>query len=160
MRSGDRSGVENRICDQNVTGLSPGWSDRRIFFSSINSLCWLLFHYPFQPCVTTGVYKISWSFCQRCRGQATAKHTCTLCLWTGMKWHCKLVHGCVVYRECAPRQQQFHMALAMSQTHSAVSTPLWSIFKNKTSYNRHRSLRQNHMLPEHSDTVSVLDSRE
>ena len=43
-------------------------------------------------------WKRSWSFLsKRCRWQVTAKHTCTLCMWLWIKWHCKLVHGCMVY---------------------------------------------------------------
>ena len=33
------------------------------------------------------------SFCQKCRWQVTAKHTCTLQMWLRMKWHCKLVNS-------------------------------------------------------------------
>ena len=43
-------------------------------------------------------------------------------LW--MKWHCQLVHGWMVYTELAPRRQQFHVAPAMQQPKSAISTPL------------------------------------
>ena len=48
-------------------------------------------------------------------------------LW--MKWHCKLMHGRMVYTELVPRRQQFHMAPAMQQPNSAVSTLLQWILK-------------------------------
>ena len=32
------------------------------------------------------------------------------------KLHCKLVHGCMVYTEPAPRRQQFHVAPANKKT--------------------------------------------
>ena len=57
--------------------------------------------------------------------QVTAKYTHTLPMWLWMKWHCQLVHGYMVYTELVPRQQQFHMAPAVQQPNSAVSTPLW-----------------------------------
>ena len=37
----------------------------------------------------------------------------TLPMWVQIKWHCKLVHGCMVYTEHVPRQQQFHVAPVM-----------------------------------------------
>ena len=44
--------LERQTCDWEVVGLSPCRSDRRIFFSTVNFLCWLLCQYPFHPCVT------------------------------------------------------------------------------------------------------------
>ena len=66
-----------------------GW---RIFFSRVNFLCWLFLWYQFHPCVTTVAHKRTLSFCQKCRWQVTAKHTCILPTWFWMWWHCKLVH--------------------------------------------------------------------
>ena len=40
---------------------------KRMFFSSINFLCWLLFWYWFHACVTVVAHKRSSSFCQKCR---------------------------------------------------------------------------------------------
>ena len=40
-----------------------------------------------------------WSFCQKCKWQVTAKHTCTLCIWLCMKWP-DMLPGCMVEREC------------------------------------------------------------
>ena len=100
--------LERQTRDWKVTGLNPCWSDRRIFFSGVDFLCWLLFWYPFHPCVTTVARKRSRSFCQKCRWQVTAKHAHTLRMWLCMKWH-----GCMVYTELVPRWQQFHVAPAM-----------------------------------------------
>ena len=55
------------------------------FFSRVNLLCCLLFQYPFHPHVTTVACERSWSFCQKCRWQVTAKHANTLRVWLCMK---------------------------------------------------------------------------
>ena len=63
-----------------------------------------LFQHPLHLCVTAVAHNGSWPFCQKCRWQNTAKYTCTVCMWLGMKWHCLLVHGCWLYgvhRTCA-----------------------------------------------------------
>ena len=57
-------------------------------------------------------------------------NTCTLRMWLCMKWHCKLVHGCMEYTEHARRRQQLHVAPAMQRPNNTVSTPLAWIFKN------------------------------
>ena len=49
--------------------------------------------YSFLLCFTTVAYKRSRSFCQKCRWQVTAKHTCTLCMWLCMKWHGAWLYG-------------------------------------------------------------------
>ena len=59
------------------------------------TLIWYLFH----PCVTAVARKRPPSFCQKCRWQVTAKHTCTLCMWLCMKWHSAWLYG--VHRTCA-----------------------------------------------------------
>ena len=59
--------------DRKVTGSSPGKSSGRIFFSRVNHLFWLLFWYPFHPCVTVAACKRSWSLSQKCWWQVTAK---------------------------------------------------------------------------------------
>ena len=59
-------------CDWKVAGLIPGRSGRRILFSSVNFLCWLLFQYLFHTHISTVAHKGSWSFCQKCRWQDTA----------------------------------------------------------------------------------------
>ena len=81
-------------------------------FSSLRST----FSNPFRCCVTPIASKRPQSFCQNCMWQVQTKQTYTLHIWLWIKWHCKLMHGCMVYTESAPRQQQFHMALAMSTT--------------------------------------------
>ena len=124
-RAGIAQWFERRTRDRKVPGSSPGRSGGRIFFSGVNFLCWLLFRYPFHPRVTAVARKRSRSFCQKCRWQVTAKHTYTLPMWLWMKWHCKLVHGWMVYTELAPRQQHFtwHQP-CNNQRALSVSTPL------------------------------------
>ena len=115
--------LERWTRDRKVPGSSPGRSGGRIFFSRVSFLCWLLFWYLFRPRVTAVARNRSRSFCQKCRWQVTTKHTYTLPMWLWMKWHCKLVHGWVVYTELAPRRQQFHVAPVMQQPKRAISTP-------------------------------------
>ena len=105
-------------------GSCPGRSGWRIFFSRINFLCWLFVRYAFHPHVTAVArkFKRSQSFFQRCRWEVRAKHTCILCMWLRIKWHYKLVRGCMVYTERAPRRQQFHVAPTTLQPNSAVNT--------------------------------------
>ena len=83
----------------------------------------------------------------------SAKHTYTLHMWLWLKWHCKLVHGWMVYTELAPRRQQFQVAPAVQEPKSAISTPLPWIFKTKTRRERIQSLIQNHMRHERSESV-------
>ena len=75
--------------DWKVVGSNPCRSGRRIFFSSVDFLCWLLFRYPFHPLVTAVACKKSQSFCQKCRWQVTTKHAYTWHMWLCMK--CMLV---------------------------------------------------------------------
>ena len=60
-------------------------------------LYWLLFWYLFHPCVAAVAHQRSWSCCQKCRWQVTAKNTCTLHI-CGFAWS-NTVHGCMVYTE-------------------------------------------------------------
>ena len=92
--------------DQKVPGSGPGRSGGR-FSSPGSTFCADLFRYPFHPRVTPVARKRSWSFCQKCRWQVTAKHTYTLPMWLWMKWHCNLVHGWMVYTELVPKRQHF-----------------------------------------------------
>ena len=70
----DSSVVKCQISDQKVLGLSPGRSGGRIFYFMVNFLRSLLFWGLFHPCVTVVAGKRFGSFCQKCRGQVTAKH--------------------------------------------------------------------------------------
>ena len=85
--------LECRTHDWKVAGSNPCWSGGRIFFSRVNFLCWLLFQYPFHPCVTTVARKRPWSFCQKRRWQVTAKHAYTLRMWLCLKWHGAWLYG-------------------------------------------------------------------
>ena len=105
--SGIAQWLEHRTCDWKVGGSNPCRSGRRIFFSMVNFLCWLLFWYLFHPYVSAVARKRSRSFCQKCRWQVTAKHAYTLPMWLWMKWHWNLVHGWMVYTELVPKRQHF-----------------------------------------------------
>ena len=96
--------LECRTRDWKVAGSNPCRSGRRILFSRVDFLCWLLFRYPFHPCVTTVAHKRSRSFCQKCRWQVTAKHTYTLCMWLCMKWHGAWLYG--VHRTVAHKRSR------------------------------------------------------
>ena len=71
MGAGIAQWLERRTRDWKVAGSNPCWNGRRIFFSRVDFLCWLLFRYPFHPRVTTVARK-------KCRWQVTAKHAYTL----------------------------------------------------------------------------------
>ena len=113
--------LERRTHDQKVTGLSP---HRRIFFSRVSFLCWLILWYPFHPCSVA--CERSRSFCQKCRWQVTGYrlHTCTLRMWLGINWQHKLVQGWMVYAEWAWHQP------CNAEPNGAVNTPLQWIFKS------------------------------
>ena len=113
---------------------SPGFESRisggRIFSSMVSFLCWLLFRYPFHPVLPLQLVKDS---CHSAKGTGVRlqlnTHATYVC---GFKWrHCKSVHGCMVFTELAPRRQKLHVAPAMQQPNSAVSTPLRWIPKTK-----------------------------
>ena len=133
-----------------VAGSNPCWSGGRIFFSRVDFLGWLLFRYLFHPCVTSVARKRSWSFCQKCRWQVTAKHAYTLCMWLCMKWHGAWFYG--VHRTCAKTA-----AVSCATSHaSTVSTPLRWILKIKK--NAIKKL-VTHVEP-HASAVSVLKRAE
>ena len=85
--------VRAQTHDWKVTGLSPCRGSGSIIFSRVNFLCWLLFQYPFYPCVNAVARNRSQSFRQKCRWQVTAKHVCTLRMWLCMKWHSAWLYG-------------------------------------------------------------------
>ena len=123
--SGIAQCLERRTRDWKVVGPNPCRSGGRIFLSRVDFLCWLLFRYPFHHRVTAVAHKRSWSFCQKCRWQVTAKHTYTLCMWLCMKWHGAWLYG--VHRTCAEMA-----AVSCGTSHaSAVSTPLQWILKKR-----------------------------
>ena len=67
--------VEHQTCDRKVASLNPGRSGGRIFFSTVNLVCGLLFGICFHPCVTVvACKKKTWSFCQKCRWQVNTIH--------------------------------------------------------------------------------------
>ena len=118
--------LEHQTHDWKVTGSNPCRSSRRIFFSKVNFLCWILFWYPFHPHVTTAAYERSLSFCQKCRWQVTAKHAYTLRTWLCMKSHGAWLYG--VHRTCAKMA-----AISCGTSHaSTVSTPLRWILKKRS----------------------------
>ena len=120
--------LERWTCDWKVIGSNPCGSGGGILFSRVNFLCWLLFWYPFHPHVTTVPRKRPWSSCQKCWWQLTAKHAYTLWSYVcDFAWS-DMVHGCMVYTECAETAADsygINHAIA-----SAVSTPLRWILKN------------------------------
>ena len=107
---GERGWLRGRAVDSQLKGL--GFKSHQEQQENI-LLCWLLFRYPFHPCVATVACKRSWLFCQKCKRPVTAKHTCTPHVWLWMKWHSKLMHGCMMSTELALRWQQFHVAPAI-----------------------------------------------
>ena len=74
-------------------GLESLRSGARNFLSRVNFLCRLLFRHPFHSRVIAVAHTKSRSFCQKCRWQVTAKHTCTLRVWLCMKWHGAWLYG-------------------------------------------------------------------
>ena len=138
--------LERRTCDWKVTGSNPYWSGRRIFFSMVNSLCWLLFWYPFHPCVTAVARKRSQSFCQKCTWQVIAKHANTLRMWLCMKRHGAWLHS--VHLTCTETA-----AVSCGTSHAgAVSTPLQWIFNN----NKKRAVELVTHEEPHASAVSLL----
>ena len=147
--------LERRTCDWKVAGSNPCWSGRRIFFSRVDFLCWLLFRYPFHPRVTTVACIRSRSFCQQCRWQVTAQHAYTLCMWFCMKWHGAWLYG--VHRTCAEMA-----AVSCGTSHaSTISTPLQWIFKKCTIklVQKHAVKLVTHAEP-HTSALSLLKRAE
>ena len=119
--------LERQTHDWKIKALNPHRNGGRIFFSRVDFLCWLLFRYPFQPCVTAVARKRSRSFCQKCRWQVTAKHTYTLHVALhDVAW----LYG--VHRTCTETA-----AVSCGTSHaSAVSTPLRSMNIKKMHYKK------------------------
>ena len=71
--------LERQTRDWKVAGSNPCHEQWEFFFLQGRlSVLTVLFWYPFHPCVTEVAHKRSWSFCQKCRWQVTAKHAYTL----------------------------------------------------------------------------------
>ena len=139
--------LERQTCDWKVAGSNPCWGGGSIFFSRVDFLCWLLFRYPFHPCVTAAARKRSRSFCQMCRWQVTAKPAYTLRMWLCMKWHGAWL--CGVHRTCTEMA-----ADSCGTSHaSAVSTPLQWIFKK-------RAIKLVTHVEPHASAVSLLKRAE
>ena len=123
MGAGIAQWLERRTRDWKVAGSNPCWNGRRIFFSRVDFLRWLLFRYPFHPRVTTVARKKSRSFCQKCRWQVTAKHAYTLHMWlllnrasalvttcpSYVKWHLRTlsINSSRNIRECSSGSERF-----------------------------------------------------
>ena len=71
---------------------------KRIFFSGVNFLCWLLFPYPFHPRITTVARKGFRSCCQKRRWQVTSKHACAWRMRLCMKRHGSWLRGVHITR--------------------------------------------------------------
>ena len=109
--------LEHQTCDWKVSGSIPRRSSRRIFFSGVNFLCWLLFWYPLRPRVTTVVCKSAGGRLQL----NTHVTVCTLCVWPCMKW-CNMAHGCIVYTECAEMAAVSHNTSHVIKQHCKYPT--------------------------------------
>ena len=124
----DRSVVERLSRDWRTAGSSPRRSGGRIVSWGVNSLCWLLPRYPFHPghCGSNS----TWQILVILPKVHVAGYMCatsnTMTLWSGA-W----LYG--VHRKCAEIAVVLRGTLAMFQTNSVVSTPLWRISKFKTN---------------------------
>ena len=155
---GDRDSSEVRAWDSWSKGLGFEFEYQQKWWDNFllqGKLSVLIFQYPFHPHGTTVACKRSWSFCQKCRQQVTAKHACILPMWLCIKWQCKVVHGWMVYTELALREQQFPMVPAMQQPKSTTSTPfpwilkIWAIKKDIVTHSE-----SHHMPHVHSESAS------
>ena len=94
------------------------------------------------PGVTAVAHKRSRSFCQKCRWRVIAKYTRTLHTWL----YYERLYG--VHKTCAETAPVSHRTCYVPARSSAVSTPLWWIFKiiiknkNKTTLLFHLTQRK------------------
>ena len=141
--------TEHRTCDRKVPGLGPHWSCRRIFFSSVNFLCWLLFRYLFHSRVTAVARKRSQSFCQSAGGRLQlSMHAPYL---RGFEWS-NAVNLCVVVW-CTQNLCQDGSSLTWHQpcnNHIKCCQYTTLVVIKKTRYKTIQSLIQNYMWHEHS----------
>ena len=102
--------LERRTRIWTVACSNPCWNGRRIFFSTVDFLCWLLFRYPFHPRVTAVARKNPGHPAKNAGSRLQLNtHAPYVC---GLAWS-DIVHGCMVCTELAPRRLQFHVAPAM-----------------------------------------------
>ena len=94
--------LECRTRAWKVAGSSPCRSGGRKCFPPGSIFCADSYFGNRSTPVTSVARKRSRSFCQKCRWQVAAKHAYTLPMWLWIKWHCKVVHVCMVHRKQAP----------------------------------------------------------
>ena len=82
-------------------------------------------------------------------------NTCTICRWLWIQWCCKLVHGCEVYTEHVPRQQQFSHGTSHITTNITVHESLQWVFKNTPC-----KATVTHSVTYDKSTMGLLGSRE
>ena len=111
----------------------PAGAAGEFYFAGVSFLCCLfIVGIRSTPMLAQQHVKDPGHSAKRAGGRLAAKHACTLhniVMWLRLKWHYKLVRGCMVYTECAPRREQFRVAPATQQRNSAVNAPLRWIFK-------------------------------
>ena len=142
--------LECQTPDRKVAGSNPGRSGMRIFFSGVDFLCWLLFWYLFHPRVTAVARKRSWSFCQKCRWQVTAKHPYTL---HGFKWS-DTVNWCMV--EWCAQNLRWDCSISHGTSHATTKERCQyttSVDINNTHHKMIQSLIQNHMWQVRSESA-------
>ena len=123
-RAGIAQWLEPRTRDWKVAGSNPCRSSVRIFFSRVDFLCWLLFWYSLHPRVTAVARKRSWSCCQKCRWQVTAK-TCIHHTYVALH---EVTWSMVVW--CPQNLYWDGSSFMWYQPCQRLSTPLRWIFKN------------------------------
>ena len=113
-------------CDQKVMGSSPGRSGRKVFFSRVNFLCWLLFGILSTPVLT--VIKNPGHFAKSASG---CLQLYTQCMRLYMKW-CDMVYSCVVYTE------HTKMAAVLSGTsHVWTTETVLQVLHHLDGYSKH-----------------------
>ena len=126
LGSGDSSVVRAPDLWLKGMGLNPCRSSGIIFFSRVNFLCWLLFWYPPPPPpppLPQSHVKDPGHSAKSAGGRLQLNtHTPYVC---GFAWN-DMEHGCMV---CTEHAEMAAVSCCTSHA-SAVSTPLWWIFKN------------------------------
>ena len=141
-----------------VPGSGPRRIGERIFCSTFNFLCWLFFRCPFRntPVIPQWHVKDPGHSAKSAGGRLQLNtHAPYIPMRLWMKWHCKLVHGWMVYTEPALRRQQFHMAPVTQKPNTAVGTPFQWIFKMQTTKECSHSFR----ITCNMSAVSLLENR-